>query len=111
MPISAPRTTNCPALTRHSRANATTVTGWPPNTWTSHSDATATSATCTPAIGSAVSRAARSSPRGRSGTCIRRAVSCSIGRNTPNPATRANDQNAPKYAYSAADTLRAMMAR
>ena len=39
MPISAPRTTNClGALTRHSRANATTVTGWPPNRPASHGD-------------------------------------------------------------------------
>ena len=96
MPTSAPRTTNWPALIRHNTANATTLTAWPPKAWASQGAVTATSTTSTAAGDSAVSSAARSRPRGRSGTCSRRAVSCSMGRNTPKPATSASDQKAPK---------------
>ena len=96
MPTSAPRTTNWPALIRQSTPNATTLTPCPPKARASQGAAAATSTTCTAASDSAVSSAARSRPRGRSGTCSRRAVSCSMGRNTPNPATSASDQKAPK---------------
>ena len=96
MPISAPRTTNCPALITQSTAIATTLDPWPPKARASHGAAAATSTTWTAASETAVSSAARSRPRGRSGTCMSRAVSCSMGRNTPNPTTSASDQKAPK---------------